>query len=130
VAATRLLLTPPRLTTKTTEVGVDRGITSKALLGKGCCCAGGVGSSRVVDLTRPVAGRTTVSATLGPATASGRFPTERRRRGPKRLALRRDEHCVKVVDIDYVADNLTYRIDHASEKALRLRRLHAKPDLT
>jgi len=35
-----------------------------------------------------------------------------------------------VVHVDYVADNLTYHIDHASDKALRLRRLHAKPDLT
>jgi hypothetical protein len=57
-------------------------------------------------------------------------PTERVPSCPKRAAVPRDEHCVEVVGVDYVADNLTYRIDHASEKALRLRRLHAKPDLT
>jgi len=42
-----------------------------------------------------------------------------RRRGPKRLALRHDDDCTEVVDVDYVADNLTYRIDDASEKAPR-----------
>ena len=46
------------------------------------------------------------------------------------LAVRRDEYPVKVVDVDYVADDLTYRMHHTCEKALRLRRLHTKPDLT
>jgi hypothetical protein len=54
-----------------------------------------------------------VSASLGPATASRGFPTEREPFWAQRLVLPRGEHCVKVVDVDYGADNLTYRIDHA-----------------
>ena len=44
---------------------------------------------------------------------------EWRRRGPKWLALWHDDDCAEVVDVDYVADNLTYRIEHASQEALR-----------